>query len=237
MLATLRCYAWVCLAAAAWALAPSPSRAGMITYTVTFPDTTSLENQPGRGPYYLDFQFNDGSGAGGDGNNTVIISRLSLGGGALVGTGVPSGGTTGDLSFAVTITDSTFFNDFNQQFTPGSSLSFQVSLTQIVGPGEDPSAGGVPDEFTFAIQYTDPLTGQTDIPTTNFNAAFATIDVTSPALTVTPSGSDVSSGFDVPAPGVTPSATAVPEPTSLSLALLGLAVLGVRRFVSQRSTI
>src|SRR5689334_16412724 len=131
MRATLRRYAWVWLAVAAWAMTASAARADFLTYRVTL-DTTSLQSQPGQGPYYLDFQFNDGSGNG-DGNNTVVISHLALGGGSLVGPGVPTGGASGSLSSAVTLSDSQFFNDFNQQFAPGGSLSFQVSLSQNVG--------------------------------------------------------------------------------------------------------
>ncbi len=224
MLAALRRHAWVWVAAAAWALAPSSSRAGFLTYLVSL-DTTSLKNQPGQGPYYLDFQLSDGSGNGGDGNNTVLISQLSLGGGALVGAGVPSGGAAGDLSSAVTITDSQFFNDFNQQLTPGSSLSFQVSLTQNVGAGEAPPLGA-PDEFTFALQHG---ALPSDIPTANFNDAFVTIDVTPPSLTVTPASSAAGSGFDVPTPSVAPSATAVPEPAALWLFALGAGALGALR--------
>jgi len=226
MLVALRQHAWVWAAVAAWVLAPSAGRAGFVTYQVTFPDTTSLKNQPGQGPYYLDFQFTDGGGPG-DANNTVVISHLALGGGALVGAGAPSGGVTGDLSSAVTMTDSAFFNEFSQQFTPGSSLAFQVSLSQNVGPGENPSAGGTPDEFSFAILHGAP---PSEIPTTNFNDAFVTIDVTAPSLTVTPAASAAGSGFDVPAPSVVPAATAVPEPAALWLFALGAAGLGALRW-------
>jgi hypothetical protein len=74
---------------------------------------------------------------------------------------------------------------------------------------------GTPDEFTFTIQHG---AAQSDIPRTNFNEAFVAIDITSPALTVAPAGS----GFDVPAPSVALSETAVPEPAALWLFVLGL---------------
>ncbi|HZT82253.1 MAG TPA: NF038129 family PEP-CTERM protein [Gemmataceae bacterium] len=232
MLVALRQHAWVWAAVAAWVLAPSAGRAGFVTYQVTFPDTTSLKNQPGQGPYYLDFQFTDGGGPG-DANNTVVISHLALGGGALVGAGAPSGGVTGDLSSAVTMTDSAFFNEFSQQFTPGSSLAFQVSLSQTIGPGEDSASGGTPDEFSFAILHG---AARDEIATTNFNDAFVTIDVTSPSLTVTPAGSAAGSGFDVPAPSVVPSAAAAPEPAALWLFALGAGGLGALRWPRGRAS-
>lgn len=181
-------------------------------------DTSALVGNAAA-PFYLDFQFNDGSGTN-DGNNTVTVDGFNVAG---VGAAVPSGGGTGDLGSSIVLTDSTFFNEVFQQFTPTSLLQFQVNLTTNV------DLGSTPDEFTFAILWGS---SQLDIPTTNPNSAFLTIDITNP-LTITSSASDpnqplgTNPGVNIAAPTVAlqGAGTVVPEPGSLWLCITVLGIL------------
>ena len=93
----------------------------------------------------MDFQLNDGSGWG-DANNIASLSHFTFGTGSSVGTGTSFGGTGGDLGSSVWLQDSDpLFNEFYQGFTPGSWLSFDLSLTT------HPDVGDTPDLFSFAI--------------------------------------------------------------------------------------
>jgi hypothetical protein len=96
------------------------------------------------GPFSLEFQLNDGSGTN-DGNNTASLSNFLFNGGAAVGSPTLNGGASGNLTSGVTLTDNSFFNQFIQGFTAGSTLSFRLSLSTNVG------SGGTPDQFSFAI--------------------------------------------------------------------------------------
>src|SRR5689334_4536680 len=72
------------------------------------------------GPYTLDFQFTDGSGTG-DANNTIALSTFLFGsGGCASGTPTLAGGAAGSLASGFTLTDSSFFNEASQGFTPGT---------------------------------------------------------------------------------------------------------------------
>lgn len=123
-------------------LTPATSWAGLITYDIGL-NTAPLIGHPA-GPFLIEFQLNDGSGTG-DGNNTALLSDLVFGGGAPVGVPAFIGGASGNAGSSITLTDSSFFNQFVQQFTPGSQLGLRLALTTNV------DSGGIPDQFTFAI--------------------------------------------------------------------------------------
>jgi len=183
-------------------------------------DTSSLVVSSS-GPYTLDFQFIDGSGTG-DTNNTVTLSNFLVTAGSLSSTSSITGGVTAKSSpLSITMTDSSFFNEAQVPYTPGTTLSFEVSYTT---NADDPA----PDSFTFAI-----LDGNDDeIPTNNpnFNDSFLEIDL--PASTsstiVTSSGS---SDRSLPAPLVLPVApgAVTPEPTTFLLVGLSAAPLLILR--------
>jgi len=179
-------------------------------------DTSSLIGNPS-GPFTLDFQLNDGSGWG-DANNWATISDISFGGGsASTGTVWTSGGAWGDLGSSVTLNDSDpLLNDFTQGFTPGSWLSFTVSLSTQV------DAGGTPDEFSFAILDNNFF----NLPTTSLGTdtfVQVALDSGSPMI-LTASSLDGSIG----APTVTP----VPEASTYGL--MGAALLGLVAFKRRR---
>lgn len=172
---------------AALSLAAAATSHAQISFNVTV-DTSQLWSVSN--PVYLDFQLNDGSGLG-DGNNTATISNFDFGGGSAQPSPNTFGGASGDLWSGVTITDSNAFNELFQPFTPGDSLTFNVTLTtQIDTP--------IPDEFSFAILDsslsnlpTDAL-GTDALVSVNIDSAnptisaFATLDGSVAAPTIVP---------------------------------------------------
>jgi len=169
------------------------------------------------GPFSLDFELIDGSGTN-DGNNSVILTGFSFGSGGSAGTATLTGGATGDLLSGVTLTDSSFLNDFAQPFVPGSILSFTLQLST------NQEVTGFPDEFTFAIL--DRTGGE--LPTQSFFDVFVDIDITA-QTTVQTFGSDPTRAprgggppLSIPAPTVQ---GIVPEPSDLIPLAVGLAMI------------
>src|SRR5271167_1357003 len=111
------------LAVGLFAFIPAAARADVINYDMSM-NTAPLIGHPA-GPFSLEFQLNDGSGTGDD-NNTAVLSNFTFGGGAPVGAPSLIGGATGDAGSSITITESSFFNQFIQQFTPGNQLDFDL---------------------------------------------------------------------------------------------------------------
>ena len=88
------------------------------------------------GPFALDFELVGSNG------NTVTLSNFSFGAAAVPGPGSAflTGGASGDLGSSVSLNDSAnFFSDFNQQFTPGGTLTFTMDSTLV-----SPSLGRQP---------------------------------------------------------------------------------------------
>jgi hypothetical protein len=187
-----------------------PTMRAAVVFTVDT-DTSALGGNP-LGPFSLDFQFTDGSGIG-DGNNQVLVNGFSgvsfTGSPVLLAGATASGGT-------ITLKDTGFLNEFTQEFTPGSALHFQVSLTTAV------DAGGTPDQFSFAIldKYGN------EIPTLGgLGGALITVDLNS---NIQPQafGADPSGGVSIPRPTV----AVVPEPALFGFtALLVLSGVAFRR--------
>ncbi len=172
-------------------------------------------------PFGIDFQLFSGGNASG---NTATISNFAFGGGSPVppASGLnPSNPPSGDLSSTVVLNTSPSLGlaDFNEGFTPGTTLTFRVDLTTNVGTPN-------PDSFTFYILQSYSPNNGTPIPTTDtFASSLITVDITSSTPPV-----QVFAGLNgvPPAPTITP-LTSVPEPASLSLFVLGLGTLAAGR--------
>ncbi len=200
-------------------LSATVSQAGVI-YDVSL-NTSPLIGHAA-GPFSLAFQFNDGSGAG-DSNNTAILSAFQFGaGGSAAGSPSLFGGASGSLASGVTLTDSSFFNAFTQQFNPGSLLKFRLQVSTNV------DAGGTPDEFSFSILDNT----LTELPTLGFFDVFVVLDIDSPNPVPQSFDSDPSRPPAGGGSGITMSASqlalATPEPSSFILLGIGLALISRR---------
>ncbi len=183
-------------------------------------DTSPLRINPAGGLYSLDFAFTNGTLAG---SNSATISNFSFGPGGAPGSSITRiGGAAGSLSTSVVLTDPGLFNDFSQTFTPGSLLSFRVTLTTNV---DVPT----PDQFSFSLLDRSGL----PIPTTDPSTADALLVVEVTSTTPTPRvfRTDTSrtfpggeSAFNFGPPVVT--VMLVPEPSSLALMGIGLTAAG-----------
>ena len=193
------------LLAGACALLSAPAgHATTFNYTV-FVNTAGMAGSPSA-PFSLDFQLTDGSGSG-DGNNAATISGFAFGGGGPSGGAFTTSGVGGDLSSAVSLTDSAPFQfpyEFYQAFAPGATLSFNVALTG------NTDAGATPDGFSFAILDNNLL----NLPTTGIGDSLVQINLgAAPQVTI---------GQGTGPQGVSVSVVAAPEPSAAGLAALGL---------------
>jgi hypothetical protein len=198
------------LAAVVSILAGSAS-AGVITYDVTV-NTFSLSGTAGS----LDFQFNPGSLVS-QAANLQILSFSSAGSLSACGANVQgfcaTGDVTGTLPGTLTFDNGAVFNDYFDDFTFGSTLSFEVSL---FGPALSAPDGISTSGSVFAFSMFSDAAGTVPALTTDQVNGFATtINV---GLDGTTTVTDLSSQTTV-----TPAASAVPEPSSL--ALLGTVML------------
>jgi hypothetical protein len=209
---------------AALGIVPAAAQADTI-FNVTM-DTTSLQGKS----FGLFFQLNDGDQTG-DSNNTATISDFAFGGGTAGDCAmfpqlcVPDGGASGNITTILSLIDSSPYNSFLQQITPGSSLSFKVDLTTNV------DGGVTPDVFTFNIL--DAITNQ-PLPTGDPNGTdtllTVTIDSVNPEIKSYGSSPGSAFAFDAPQtlvtpPTPTPPLSNAPEPDSL--VLIGIGLLGL----------
>ncbi len=196
-----------------------PAARADLTWTVSL-DTSQLAANY-TAPFALDFELVGSNG------NTVTLTNFSFGGGSAgPGSAFLTGGASGNLGSSVSLTDNTvnFFSDFNQQFTPGSTLTFTVDSTLVAPP-----SGGTPDNFSMVIfSGYDPVngynpftgTGGTPIPTTDPSGAdtFFNFNVNGPGSTTVDSFPSASGNISIT---VTP-AIVVPEPSSGVIVLLSV---------------
>jgi hypothetical protein len=212
------------------------------TYLVTI-NTSALSSAglSADAPFGIEFQLNSGGNA--SVTNNATVSSFNLGGGsAIAGTFVTNtqggaGTAAGNIGSQVTLSSSTSapFNLFSQNFNPGSTLSFQVTLS-------DNAAGTTPDGFIVALDELNANGTGFEIPTTqgggNEGVALAEFDLRSGHIDVSTfagannadplgDGSGTGGGDFT---GVTISVQAVPEPSSWALGLGACALfLGLRR--------
>lgn len=203
-------------------IAPRAARAGDLAVSLT---TTAIS---GGANYYLEFQLDDGDLTG-DGNNTYSVTSLSLGGGSfLAAAPFAYGGVAGDPAStgAVSLTDSSPFNDIMLPFVPGDSLSFDLDYTE----NADSLA---PDNFYFLIDFgaacaNGPVAGCNAIadPNANFFPSFLEVDGPSAPTGGATSETSGAAALDLSAPELTPLApSSVPEPPALALCLSGLMLM------------
>lgn len=185
----------------------APACLGQETFSVSI-NTAPLVNNA-NGPFYLDFQFTDGSGTA-DGNNTATLSDFNFAGGNSLGTPTLTGGTSGSLGSTITLTDTSFFNEVYQAFRPNNSISFNVSLSTNF------DSGPTPDEFNIAL-----LDGNlNDIPTTSAGGSLVTVDITSANPTIQ-TFTTTNPYAGIGSPIINTALPSTPEPRGLCL-LLGL---------------
>ncbi|WP_165227565.1 NF038129 family PEP-CTERM protein [Aquisphaera insulae] len=195
----------------------TPGRAGAdVIFDVSL-DTSSLVANPAQGPYTLDFTLIGAQG------NIVTISDIQFGAGGSAGSpSAATGGASGDLASGVVLeSSSAFFSDFFQVFTPGDRLTFRVTATTVFD--------GVysPDNFSVSILTGDGLS----FPTTDaLGSALMSVDLTEAAAdSVQTFGADTSQTFADGSPVFAfgpATVTAIPEPSSLALLLVGLGAIG-----------
>jgi hypothetical protein len=208
-----RTYAlWISLMVCGLGLVSSSASLAQSKYRILL-DTSALQTAT-TGPYALDFQFTDGSGTG-DANNTVGLSDFLFGStGSASGSPTLTGGASGSLSSGFTLTDSSFFNEALQGFTPGDQLSFTLSFSTHV------DMGGIPDEFSLALLDKS----DSEVPTTGPGDALLVVDINSAFPIIQTYGADASrTSLGLGAPIV----AAVPEPSPLAflVTLMGLCSL------------
>jgi len=125
------------------ALTAAAQTTAQTLYHVTI-DTSQLQDHPA-GAFSLEFTLIDGAGTG-DGNSTIVLTNFNFGtNGVFNGEPDANGGVSGDLSTNVTLSDTSPENDFTEEFSPGTSLTFDVYATLSL------DTNGISDEFEMAI--------------------------------------------------------------------------------------
>jgi len=186
----------------ALALSALPGGSVAADYNVTI-DTASLRGDA----VTLAFDFI----SGGAFSNTITISDFALNG--TLGTSGPStGSVTGTLTGTVTLSDASFFNEFLQGGTLGTTISFQLDATN-----NGPRGGALPDTFSFFTL--DPTASNSLLTTTDPTGADSLF-----SLQIDGSAAGLLGNYLSQPPvsaTLVPVATGVPEPGALDLLLLG----------------
>lgn len=190
--------------------------------------------------YQIDIDTSAFSGVSGavafdliDGNSTndssVTISSFSVTAPGALGSSTLTGGASGTPP-DVTLSDTTFFNEYLQFLTFGSSLTFTFGVTGNLGP--------TPDAFSFVILDGTSSNGgnylvTSDDPGLTNTLVFYNIGATSPPYPPQPEiyqGCYVTDTQDCPNVGVVSTriseTNGAPEPGTLALALASLLALG-----------
>jgi hypothetical protein len=187
---------------------PWAASAGPITYAVTV-DTSSIFGTAGS----LDFNFNPGPLVTQAASLEILTftSDGALAGGCPCGTGDVSG----QLPATLTFDNGTGFNDYFDDFTFGTTISFDVSL---YGPALSAPDGTSTSGSTFTFSLFSDAAGTIPVLTTDTTDGFAfTVDVNLEGTTTVSNFSSQTS--------VQPASSAVPEPNSLILMGTAMALI------------
>jgi hypothetical protein len=142
----------------------------------------------GQGTFELALLLTDGSGTG-DQNTNISLTGFNFGAGGSGGavTGDSTGGFSGSLSSGATLFDSSFFNLFAADFTPGNLLSFTAAITSssLDTPTPDLFQFVILDSSGAPIATTD-ATGQNTLLTVNLDSAHPTAQQSGIAGTTMP---------------------------------------------------
>jgi len=205
------------LLAAAFILVPSLSSAGPITYDVTV-NTSSIFGTTGS----LDFNFNPGPFT----TQFAQLQILSFTSDGTLAEACPcgTGDVSGQLPATLTFDNGTGFNDYFDNFTYGSTISFDVSL---YGPALSTPDGVSTSGSTFAFSMFSDLAGTVPALTGNTTFGYAfTIDVNLDGST-TVTNFSTQTMVTAESGGGTPSGS-VPEPGSFLMVLMALGALAAR---------
>ena len=184
------------------------AHAASLNFTV---DTSLL----GAGNWALQFQMTNGSAGA---VNSAVLSNFNFGGGSAAGGATLQGGASGSLASGVTLNDTpAFLALFTESFTPGSTLTFNLTTTENF-------TANPPDFFGMAI-----LSNGTPIPTSHLADQLIAISFENPLNITTFDGQGLRGNTLIPAPTFTTGASGVPEPSTYLTVLLPLAWLVNRR--------
>jgi hypothetical protein len=222
-----RSFTKVALSASFLLALASASQAANLVYFVSL-DVSSLASNP-NAPFALDLQLVPGSN---NVTNTVTLSNFVVTGGSFLGTpDFTFGGASGSTATSVVLTNSNSTdNEYAEVFSAGVSLiTFKVTETlnsETVGSGTP-----IPEQFNVAI-YDKNIDNLSTLDPSGGNALVSSALVAGNTLSSVQTFSSPDSGVNA-----TVGTSAIPEPGSAGLLLLGACGLLARRKRSAKPSV